>query len=105
MNEQIIETKKCKSCEIEYNITDKDKDFYNRISPKFDGQKFEIPFPTLCPDCRQQRRLSWRNERNLYKRPCDATGKSIISVYSAEKPYKVFEQNEWWSDKWNPMGY
>jgi Zn ribbon nucleic-acid-binding protein len=59
----------------------------------------------LCPECRQQRRLSFRNERNLYKRDCDATGKSIISIYSPDKPYKVYNQDFWWSDNWDAMDY
>jgi hypothetical protein len=64
-----------------------------------------IPPPTLCPDCRQQRRLSFRNERKLYKRKCDATGKDIISIYSPDKPYTVYHQDYWWSDAWEPMDY
>lgn len=59
----------------------------------------------LCPDCRQQRRLSFRNERKLYKRKCDATGKDIISMFSPDKPFKVYHQDFWWSDKWDPMDY
>jgi Zn ribbon nucleic-acid-binding protein len=59
----------------------------------------------LCPDCRQQRRLAFRNERNLYKRKCDATGKNIISIYSPDKNIKVYNQDFWWSDKWNTMDY
>ncbi|MDD4530300.1 MAG: hypothetical protein PHO80_01980, partial [Candidatus Gracilibacteria bacterium] len=68
-------------------------------------KKFNIPAPTLCPDCRQQRRLAFRNERKLYKRKCDLSGKEIISIYSPDKPYKVYGQDEWWSDKWDPMDY
>jgi hypothetical protein len=64
-----------------------------------------IPTPTLCPDCRQQRRLSFRNERKLYKRTCDATGKQIISIYSEDKPYKVYDPKIWRSDQRDPMEY
>jgi hypothetical protein len=67
--------------------------------------KYLIPPPTLCPDCRQQRRLSFRNERKLYKRKCDFSGKDIISMYSPDKPFKVYEQNIWWSDKWDALNY
>jgi len=65
--------KTCKKCSTHFEITSSDLEFYKKISPKFDGKVFEIPTPTLCPECRQQRRLSFRNERNLYKRDCDAT--------------------------------
>ncbi|NUJ98065.1 hypothetical protein HGA92_04745 [Candidatus Gracilibacteria bacterium] len=64
-----------------------------------------IPSPTLCPDCRQQRRLSFRNERKLYKRKCDATEKNIITMFSPDKPYKVYGQDAWWSDNWDVLDY
>jgi hypothetical protein len=55
--------KTCKKCSINFEITSSDLEFYKKISPKFDGKVFEIPSPTLCPECRQQRRLMWRKER------------------------------------------
>jgi len=103
--EKIIETKTCTHCWVSFPITDKDIEFYDKVSPIFGGVKYTIPTPTLCPDCRNQRRLSFRNERNLYRRKCEATGKSIISIYSPDKPYKVYEQSEWWSDKWDALEY
>ncbi|MDD3302345.1 MAG: hypothetical protein PHN31_02235 [Candidatus Gracilibacteria bacterium] len=133
-NEKIVETKICRQCQTKFDITDKDLEFYEKISPVFkihhpnplligDGIeksfsrkdndlggglkeiKYLIPTPTLCPDCRQQRRLAFRNERKLYKRTCDATGKPIISIYSPDKPYKVYNQEFWWSDKWDALKY
>ena len=65
----------------------------------------QVPEPTLCPDCRQQRRLTFRNERSLYKRKCDATGKSIISMYSPDVPFPVYAQDYWWGDDWDPKDY
>ncbi len=103
--ERIATVKICKKCSENFEITNSDLEFYKKISPKFSGKIFEIPAPTLCPECRQQRRLAFRNERNLYRRKCDATGENIISVYSPDKKYKVYEQNFWWSDKWNPLDY
>ncbi len=103
--EKIIETKKCTHCEVSFDITDKDLEFYDKISPIFNWKKYSIPSPTLCPDCRQQERLTFRNERKLYKRKCDATGKDIISMYSPDKKYKVYSQEKWWSDNWNALDY
>ncbi len=105
MQEKIIEIKSCKQCNISFFITDKDIEFYDKISPKFNWEKYQIPTPTLCPECRQIRRFAIRNERKLYKRKCDVTWKDIISIYSPDKPYKVYEQSEWWSDKWDPLDY
>lgn len=103
--EKLTETKICRHCSTSFPITDKDLEFYEKISPTFNGKKYIIPTPTLCPDCRQQRRLSFRNERKLYKRKCDATGRDIISMYSPDKPFKVYHQDYWWSDAWDPMDY
>jgi len=80
-------------------------DFYTKISPTFAGEKFQIPTPTLCPEERQRRRLSFRNERKLYKRTCNYSGKEIISIYSPDKPYKVYDQKIRWSDARDPMDY
>ncbi|EKE27936.1 MAG: hypothetical protein ACD_3C00123G0002 [uncultured bacterium (gcode 4)] len=98
------EIRKC-SCWTEFNITDKDLEFLDMVSPVYKGIKYTIPAPTLCPKCRHQRRLAWRNERKLYKRTCDTTWKNIISVFSPDKPYPVYSSDEWWSDRWNPLDY
>ena len=99
------EQKQCKQCNEKFAVTDDDLAFYKKISPTFAGKTFEIPAPTLCPECREMRRLSWRNERHLYKRKCDLCKKEMISVYSLNKPYTVYCQQCWWSDKWDPCSY
>ena len=97
--------KSCKQCNSQFIITDEDLKFYDKVSPIFDNQKFPIPPPEFCPDCRHQRRLAFRNERKLYHRNCDLTGKEILSIYSPDSPYKVYERDAWWSDKWNALDY
>lgn len=95
----------CAQCGEKFEISNEDLEFYDRVSPIFDGKKFKIPVPKLCPPCRQQRRLSFRNERALYKRKSDLSGKGILSIYSSDTPYKVFSPEEWWSDAWDPLEY
>ena len=92
-------------CKQGFEITSEDMAFYEKVSPVFGGKKELIPPPTLCPDCRQQRRLCWRNERHLYHRTCDATGKMIISNYSADKPFPMYDKAYWFSDKWDTRDY
>lgn len=70
-SEKVIETGTCKHCSANFDITDKDLEFYDNISPIFAGVKYPVPSPTLCGDCRLQRKMPWRNERKLYKRECD----------------------------------
>ncbi len=103
--EKIIETKKCHLSWQEFFVTNKDLDSLKKVSPVFQGRQYDIPSPTLCPDERQKRRLCFRNERKLYKRKCDLSGKEIISIYSPEKPYVVYDQKVWWSDDWSPLKY
>lgn len=67
------------------------------------GKRFLLPPPALCPDCRQQRRLSYRNERCFYRRKCDKTGKEMVSLYSPDKPCVVYDQAMWWSDDWDQL--
>ena len=104
-SDPILERKTCKISGAEFPIYKSDMEFYDKISPVFNGVKYQIPTPTLCPEERQRRRLLFRNERKLYKRKCDASGKDIISIYSPDKPYKIYDQKFWWGDEWDPMDY
>lgn len=104
-NDPIIERKTCSLSWTQFAIFQSDLDFYNKISPVFNEKKYTIPTPTLCPEERQRRRLMFRNERKLYKRKCDATGESIISIYSPNNSSVVY--NIWYrlSDKRDAMKY
>jgi hypothetical protein len=88
--------KQCKQCSAQFEITDEDRKFYERM---------DISEPTSCPKCRQRCRLAWGNQINLYKRKCDATGKEIISAYHPDSPLKVFSQPFWWSDEFDATEY
>jgi hypothetical protein len=89
-------TKTCLLSGQEFTITDEDLAFY---------EKMDVPTPTLCPEERLRRRLARRNERNLYRRKCDATEKNIISVYTPDTPFPVYDNKYWWSDAWDPLSY
>ncbi|MBI4407991.1 MAG: zinc-ribbon domain containing protein [Candidatus Kerfeldbacteria bacterium] len=89
-------TKQCQQCSKNYLITAGDQEFYQRIN---------VPEPKLCPDCRFQRRIVWRNERKLYARQCDLCKKGIISLYNPTSPYTVYCYDCWYSDKWNALDY
>lgn len=88
--------KKCLKCQSNFNIEPKDQIFLAR---------YDIPDPSHCPNCRQRRRASFRNSRNLYRRNCNFSGKQIISLYSPDKPFKVYDTEIWWSDKWDALSY
>jgi len=95
----------CKQCDASFEITDIDLAFYETISPEFGGEKYPIPAPTLCPICRMIRRLLFRNERHLYHRTSDLSGKPIVSTVAPGKRYTIYDQDEWWSDQWDGKGY
>ena len=88
--------KDCGQCQANFEIEDRDQEFY---------KKMKVPPPTLCPDCRLQRRLAWRVERNLYMRKCDLTGKHIMSIFPQDHPNPVYHHEEWYTDKFNPLEY
>jgi len=104
-NDPIVEWKVCEVSGKEFAVYQSDMDFYDKVSPTFDGRKFQIPTPRLCPEERMRRRLLFRNERKLYRRTCDASNKSIISMYSPDKPEVVYDQKIWWWDQWDSTDY
>lgn len=95
----------CKQCSATFEITQSDLRFYDDVSPVIGGAKQTVPPPTLCPDCRFQRRQLFRNERFLYHRKSDLTGKQIVSIYASDKPYIVYDQDEFWGDQWNELAH
>lgn len=103
--EKIIETKKCRVSGKEFFVTDKDLEFYDKVSPIFWGRKYVIPSPTLCPEERMRRRISYRNQRNVYLRGSSFSGETIFSMHSADKAYPVYENDVYYSDRWNPLEY
>lgn len=88
--------RQCQTCHNAFELTEADLAFYQRIV---------VPMPTLCPQCRLQRRLAWRNEHNLYQRQCDLCHKTVISMYRPDSPYVVYCQECWWSDHWNSLDF
>jgi len=86
----------CKNCNIQFEITNKELDLY----AKFNQEPLKV-----CFECHQKHMLSFRNERNLYQRKCDATGENIISIYSSGSPHTIYKRDYWYSDKWDPIQY
>lgn len=91
-----METPTCQNCKQDFTIEPEDFLFY---------EKMKVPAPTFCPECRMVRRMLWRNERSLYHRTCDATGKNVISCFSSESNIVVYDRDYWWSDKWDVLAF
>ncbi len=90
------ETKTCQNCRSTFVVDSEDFSFYEKV---------KVPPPTFCPKCRLLRRFIFRNDKTLYKRRCALCGKDIISIYHKDKPYVIYCQECWWSDKWDPTVY
>ena len=95
----------CAQCSAGFEIEDRDLEFYDKASPVIGGKKLNLAPPRLCPKCRRQRRLSWRNERTFYRRPCDLCKKEVVSIHAPDHPYPVYCNPCYWSDKWSPLSF
>lgn len=82
----------CQKCNKSFDIEAEDFGFYEKIG---------VPVPTFCPECRFIRRLSFRNDRNLYMRKCEMCEKDVISIYRPDGGIKVVCQRCWWSDNFD----
>jgi len=88
----------CSQCGTSFEITDDDLKYYEKVV-------IPVPPPKMCPECRQQRRLAFRNERRFYNDKCDHSGENMISIYAPESPFTVYDYEIWWSDDWDPLEY
>lgn len=85
----------CTKCGKQFLILDKEQKFL---------QDKGLPLPTMCPSCRQLRRLTLRGERALYKTKCQKCGKEIVvsyeptimksPIYCREDYEKYFAEND-----------
>lgn len=86
-----------KTCTVsgeKFEISEEDLQYY---------KKLDVPIPNLCPSERARHRMLFGNQRNLFLRNCDATGKRIVSYYPPHAPNPVYDIYYWWSDKWDPL--
>ncbi len=91
-----METKICQNCKKSFEIEAEDFDFYKKIG---------VPPPTFCSECRLIRRLTFRNDRTLYKRTCEICGKNDISIYRPDSGIKIVCQKCWWGDDFDATKY
>ena len=95
----------CTQCSAVFEVTERDRKFLKKVSPVFGMTRYSFPEPEQCSVCREQRRASQRNETNIFKRKCDATGNDILSLYPPGHTCTVYEDVYWNSDSWDPMDY
>ncbi len=93
----------CPHCQSAFEIAKDDLAFYAKVSPIFNGKKELIPPPTLCPDCRMQKRMLWRNERSIHRSSCRICKRSMISQYVPESPHVAVCADCFWSKRCDPL--
>lgn len=86
----------CQNCKAEFVIDAPDFKFY---------EKMAVPPPTWCPKCRSQRRFIFWNGHHLFLANDALTGKKIFSAYPKNAGLKLYENEYWWSDGWDPLTY
>jgi len=69
------ENKICQNCKKGFIVEPDDFGFYEKI---------KVPPPTFCPECRMQRRMTWRNERTLHRNKCAKSGQNVVSCFSKD---------------------
>ncbi len=90
------QTKTCQNCKTDFKIEPDDFAFCERI---------QVPPPTWCPECRNMRRMAWREDRTLYKDICKLCSRDIITIHRPGGPFTVFCRECYNSDKWDPLDY
>ncbi len=86
----------CRNCGKSFEILEEDTQFYKKIG---------VPAPTWCPQCRLMRKMTWRNERTLYKRKCDLCEKDMITIYAPGSVERVYCTQCWYSDALDSTEY
>jgi len=87
---------KCIECSQNFDYLSGEKEAY---------KKQDFPLPLNCNECRQRRRMIFRNERSLYYNKSSKSGKKIITIYSEDAPFKIIDQDEWWDDSFDATIY
>ena len=105
MDQTIIEHKTCTQCNEGFSVYQEDIEMLKKLSPRIGWQIFELPGPKDCPNCRQQRRLAWKNELSLYKNICHGCGMEIVSRFHRENSHKNYCHTCWASDAWDARDY
>lgn len=85
--------RKCVDCKTSFDVV-VPENLFEKVSPQFGGISYPFAEPTRCWPCRRRNRLTFKNERQLYRRTCSLTGMSVVSTFSPDKPYPVIRSLE-----------
>ncbi len=99
----------CEHCRQTFTIHPDEESFIQKMTFTFDKTVITPPLPVQCPDCRLKIRTCYRNEQYLYKVRSAFSDKDVVSIMNDKplwgEPYKIYDQDEWRSDGWDPLSY
>ena len=98
LNELVPHTRICIDCKKEFKIEKEDIDLLRML---------RVPAPTLCPECRQRRRLTFSNYSSIYKRKCDVPNHTdiMVSPVAPVMPWITYDYDTYYSDLWDPFSF
>jgi hypothetical protein len=82
-DELLKEVLTCEKCEKNFRLINREVNFY---------KKNKLGLPSMCFNCRHERRMLQRNPRNLWKGKCAKCTKEIVTSYKPEdqNKYKIY---------------
>lgn len=99
-NDPILERRICSWTWKEFAIFQSDKDMLDKLSPTIQGKKYQLPYPTLSPQARRLRRMTFKNERFFFKDICEATNTPTVSRFTDAH---VYTNKAWHADDWEQV--
>ena len=98
LNTLVPHSRVCGACATEFTLEIGDVEHLKML---------RVPPPTLCPSCRNRRRLSYANYSNIYKRKCDAPGHDhiMIAIIPPIMPWVAYDYEAYYGDAWDPFSY
>src|SRR3989344_5476077 len=96
LDEKGGQTRKCRFSGIDFYVRPEDVAFYKKMA---------VPLPTLSPKERIRRKGAYYPFGHLSKVKSALTGNLIISHYPSNTPYKVYEHQTFFGEKWEPLSF
>ena len=90
------ETKACQNCKKDFTIEPDDFVMY---------EKFDLPSPVMCPQCRIKYLLAFWTFGRFRIAKSALSGKTIITVLPESVPFPIYDRAEFVSDEWDPLTY
>ncbi|MFN8390240.1 MAG: hypothetical protein U0136_08130 [Bdellovibrionota bacterium] len=96
---------RCRQCGTDFSVSKFEEQLLERLSPVIDSVRLDLPLPSLCPDCRLQRRMIWRGELHLFHRKSALSGENFISFFPPDAPGRIYSRDDFWGETWDGRDY